>query len=199
MNESRKGKFIVFYGVNNLGKSTQAQMLLERMHKESLPVEYLKYPLYDLEPSGPIINNYLREGNTYGLTDREFQVMNVLNRTQYNETLKEKLRSGTHIISENYMGSGIAWGAASGIDLAYLEKLNAHLYTEDIVFLFDGKRFIEAIEKGHSYETNDELTTKTQEVYRKLAQERGWHIIDANETIQNIHEKLWKHVQDMLY
>lgn len=174
-------------------------MLVEKMKQEDLKTEYLKYPLYDLEPSGPIINDYLRHGNSFNLSPREFQLMNVMNRTQYDSVVREKLNTGTHIISENYMASGIAWGAASGINIEYLKKINAHLQKEDIVFLFDGTRFTDAIEKGHTFETNDELTKQTQNVYRKLAEENGYTVINANQTIEEIHENLWKRVQGVLY
>ena len=60
MEKSQKaGKLIVIYGINNLGKTTQAEMLADRM-AEYAPTVYLKYPLYDLEPSGSFINAYIR-------------------------------------------------------------------------------------------------------------------------------------------
>ena len=61
------------------------------MNAEGYKTEYLKYPIYTQEPAGPIINNYLREGNAYSLTPREAQLLYVLDRTQYESTLKQKL------------------------------------------------------------------------------------------------------------
>ena len=43
------GKFIVFYGINSLGKSTQAEILIDRLEKNGRKAEYLKYPVYELQ------------------------------------------------------------------------------------------------------------------------------------------------------
>ena len=56
-----KGKFIVIYGNNNSGKTTQAKLLVEKIKEQGLQVRYIKYPMYDLRPTGILINEYLRE------------------------------------------------------------------------------------------------------------------------------------------
>lgn len=183
--------FIVLYGINNLGKSTQAKKLVERMNSEGYKTEYLKYPIYTQEPAGPIINNYLREGNTHHLTPREAQLLYVLDRTQYESTLKQKLNQGIHIVAEDYVGTGISWGIGAGVDETFLKKINSHLLHEDISFLFEGNRFTEATESGHKHETNNELIEVVRAAHDKLGTEYGWVRINANETIENIHEKLW--------
>ncbi len=186
--------FIVLYGINNLGKSTQAKKLVERMNREGYTTEYLKYPLYTEEPAGPIINNYLREGNTYNLTPREAQLLYVLDRTQYEPTLKEKLSQGIHVVAEDYTGTGISWGIGAGVDEAFLKRVNSHLLKEDIAFLFEGERFTEATEQGHKHETDNTLIETVRRAHDTLGTENGWIRINANETIEAIHEKLWNTV-----
>lgn len=194
----KKGLFIILYGVNNLGKTTQAKLLVEKLNKEGHPVKYIKYPQYDVLPSGPMINDYLRGGNPLQLSFREFQILNVLNRTQFEPILKAKLESGTHIVSEDYVGSGLGWGIGAGVDADFLKKLNSHLLKEDIVFLFDGKRFGEAKEAVHQYEQNDNLTERARVAHMQLAQEYHWTIINANDSIENIHGLLWAHLKQLL-
>lgn len=186
------GKFIVIYGVNNLGKTTQAKLLVERLNKEGRHAEYIKYPQYDIKPSGAMINDYLRGGNPLQLSFREFQILNVLNRTQFEPVLKAKLESGTIVVSEDYVGSGIGWGIAGGVDADFLKKLNSHLVKEDSIFLFDGNRFGEAKEATHQYEQNDQLTERARAAHRVLAEEYGWHIVNANLPIETIHEEIWR-------
>ena len=82
-----KGKLIVFYGINRLGKSTQAKLLVERLKSINKKSVYLKYAIYDLEPSGKLINSYLRESNPYNFSSREFQILQVLNRQQFESNL----------------------------------------------------------------------------------------------------------------
>lgn len=192
------GKFIVLYGVNNLGKTTQAKLLVERLNKEGHPAEYLKYPIYDLEPAGPMINDYLRGGNPHQITPRELQTLHVLNRTQYEPTLQAKLADGITIVAEDYVGTGMAWGIGAGVDEAYLTKLNAHLLKEDSIFLFDGERFTASIEKNHKHETDEALLEKVGDAHRHLAKKYGWHTINANNSIEHTHSLLWLHLKPLI-
>lgn len=192
------GKFIVFYGINNLGKSTQAQKLIERLKNEGKDAEYLKYPIYELEPSGRMINNYLREGNKYDLSAREAQIMYTLNRTQYEHKLREKLEAGINVISEDYTGTGLAWGITTGVDEEFLKYINKHLLQEDLAFLFDGDRFLGAQEKTHKHESNDGFMERAREVHLRLGRELGWEKINANQSIEEIHEMIWRKVKEIV-
>lgn len=193
-----KGKFIVLYGINNLGKTTQAKLLVERLIKEGYKAEYLKYPLYELAPAGPLINGYLRENNPYQLTPREFQVLHVLNRMQYEPVLKSKLAAGINIVAEDYLGTGLAWGIGAGVDEEFLKKINSHLLPEDLVLLFGGKRFSDGIEDVHLHERDEVLMEKVRLAHQKLAEEYGWRRIKANETKEKISENIWQIVKTIL-
>lgn len=194
----KNGKFIVLYGINNLGKTTQAKMLVNRLNRVGQKAEYLKYPIYDLGPSGGILNNYLRGGNKYGLTARETQIIYSLNRTQFQETLLKKLNNGVYVIAEDYIGTGMAWGLGDGVNENFLKHINFHLRREDLAFLLDGERFTEAIEEEHKHETDENLTKKVREIHLKLAQEYGWIKINANLTIEEIHQQLWKKIMEVI-
>lgn len=170
-------------------------MLVERLQEEGHAAEYLKYPVYDLEPSGTLINEYLREGNPHHLSAREIQLMYVWNREQYEPTLLKKLESGIHVVAEDYVGTGLAWGIGTGVDEQFMKYINAHLHKEDIAFLFDGARFTEATEGTHKHETNDELMEKVREIHARLGEEFGWNKINANETKEQIHEKIWERIR----
>ena len=195
--------FVVIYGINNLGKTTQAERLVERLKNESGDTRYLKYPLYKLEPSGPIIDNYLRpdeEGrkNPFRLSPREFQIVNIQNRTQFQPTLQHLLVKGIHIIAEDYTGTGLAWGIGAGVDKDFLIRLNSHLIREDIAFLFDGKRFDDGKEANHTHETDDNFTECARLAHLDLAKEFGWYVIGANRSREVIHEEIWAMVEPLL-
>jgi len=194
----KKGLFIVFYGINNLGKTTQAKLLVERLKKEGQQAEYLKYGIYDLQPSGPLLDDYLRHGNPFNLTAREFQIIHVLNRTQYQPQLLEKLNRGINIVAEDYIGTGLAWGMGAGVDGEFLKQMNAHLIKEDLAFLFQGQRFSDGIEVVHKHEQDNDLTEKVRLAHEKLADEFGWIRINANRTIEEISEEIWNRVLKVL-
>ena len=54
------GTFIAIYGINNIGKSTQTSLLVQKLVSAGVPVEYVKYPIYDLDPTGKMLNEILR-------------------------------------------------------------------------------------------------------------------------------------------
>lgn len=194
----KKGKLIVFYGTNNLGKSTQARLLVEKLKNLGLKAEYFKYPLYDLEPFGPMLSQYLRNGNPYDLSAREAQLIYVLNRTQYQKELTEKLNFGINVIAEDYVGTGIAWGVGAGIDQGFLEKINSHLIKEDLGILFEGERFKSSIEENHKHETNDEFTKKVRQIHLDLGQKFNWKTINANLSIEEISQIIEGYVKEIL-
>jgi len=201
MPETKKlspGKFIVFYGINNLGKTTQVKKLVERLKAEGHPVEYLKYAIYDLEPSGPILNDYLREGNPHNLSAREFQIFQAMNRTQYDPILRKKIENGAIIVAEDYIGTSIAWGMGAGVDKEFLVKINSHCLKEDLVLLLDGERFTSGIEEKHKHETDEELTNKVRQIHLDLGKEHGWQKINANQGIEKVHEDIWQLVNNLL-
>ncbi len=60
--KNKKGYLIVFYGPNNIGKSTQIQLTKKYLHDKKYPIKIIKYPIYEIE-SGQVLNAILRPGN----------------------------------------------------------------------------------------------------------------------------------------
>lgn len=193
-----KGKLIVFYGTNNLGKSTQAKILVEKLNSLNSPTEYLKYPLYDLAPSGKLLNDYLRNNNPHQLTAREAQIIYTLNRTQYQNEIIKKLEDGVNIIAEDYTGTGIAWGVGAGIDQSFLEEINNHLIKEDLAILFDGERFKNSIENNHKHEKDEEFSKRVRQIHLELGKKFDWIKINANLTIEEISQQIFDIVKNIV-
>jgi len=190
----RRGKFIVIYGINNLGKTTQAKLLVKHLKSSGFQAEYLKNPLYNFKPTGPIINRYLRKNNPDHFSPREIQMLFALNRWQYQPVLIDKLNRGINIVAEDYLGTGIAWGIGAGVAEKFLKQINSHLFEEDLTFLFIGRRFKEAQEKNHRHETNEPLMKKVEQAHLKLSREYSWININANLTREQVQEQIWNNV-----
>lgn len=193
-----KSLFIVLYGINNLGKSTQAKLLVDKLNAAGRRAEYLKYTLYDLEPSGPCINDYLRKGNPENFSAREFQILHTMNRTQYQPQLQNKLSRGIDIVAEDYTGTGLAWAQGAGISKEFITRINSHLLKEDLAILLDGQRFLDSVETDHKHETDDELTARVRRLHLELAYEYGWTIIEANQPIAQVANDIWQVVLGLL-
>jgi len=188
----QKGKFIVLYGTNNIGKSTQIKSLVNRLIQEGVKVQYLKYPIYDLEPTGPRLNAILRKQAELNLTPLDIQKIYAQNRRDFEPELKKLLEQGIHVIAEDYKGTGMAWGMTRGVDLEILEEMNKDLYTEDLVILLDGERFLEGIEANHLNERNDELIQKNRQCHLELQKKYNWPIVNANQSIEDVQKDIWK-------
>jgi thymidylate kinase len=188
----KRGKFIVLYGINNLGKTTQAKRLVKSLKKKGKKAEYIKYPIYDMPPAGPLLNGYLRKGNPHKFTPREFELLHFIDRLMFNPILQKKLDRGINVIAEDYFGTAIAWGAGCGVDKKLLEHLYTFVYPEDLAILFDGDRFMKSVEKNHKHETDDLLIKNVRQIHRVLGKKYGWQKVDANMTI----EELQKIIED---
>lgn len=192
------GKFIVFYGVNGLGKTTQAKMLVDYLKNKGLKSEYIKYPIYTLE-SGKIINEILRSGKKQEISELSLQLIYTVNRLEFQPLLKDKLNSEINIISEDYRGTGLSWGKTKGLvneKYKILDRINSQLLAEDLVILFDGKPFSTSIEKNHLHETNSDLMKRCGETHLEVGKEKGWIKINANQNKEIVFNNILKIIKE---
>jgi len=194
----KKGKFIVIYGINNLGKTTQARLLVKNLKRNRLKAEYVKYPVYNLEPAGPLINGYLRKSNPYKFSAREVQLLHFIDRIKFEPILEKKLNHGVNIIAEDYFGTGVCWGIGGGVDKNLLFHLYKFVKKEDLVLLFDGKRFTHSIEEGHRNETDSLLIDKVRKAHLMAGKKFGWKKLNANLPLKKIENEVWEIVKKFL-
>lgn len=185
-----RGKLIVIYAANNLGKSKQLDLLETAWREIERPYFRIKYPRYDT-PTGKIINRELRGAKEERqLTDAQLQAVFAEDRRQYQPCLLEMLKDGD-VLAEDYIGTGLAWGMTGGVDRSYLLEINSDLLLPDISILLDGERFCSGIEEGHRHESAEsEIWEKNREIHKQLAKELGWEIINANQSPEVIHEEI---------
>ena len=186
----KKGFFITLYGINNLGKSLQAYKLVKWFKEKNHKAEYLKYPVYNLAPSGYIINEQLRGEKGQTISEEKLQFWFAVNRMHYEPILISKLNSGITIVAEDYTGTGLAWGEAKNADKFYLRQINKVLLKEDLSILFRGERFKSGIEKRHVHERNFKLVEICKDVHDNLAIEFGWKPLDANQSRDRVFNDL---------
>lgn len=193
-----RGRLVVLYGINNLGKSTQLKKLRDWLVivKDKM-VETVKYPIYDL-PTGQLIDDFLRHGNPLKLSPREAQMLYALNKWHFQGNLIRLLQSNDIVLAEDYVGTGLAWGIASGVKESFMRQINDYLLTEDLALLFDGERFIKAIEEGHRHEGSNNLILRCRELFRRLGREFNWQEINANLTEEEIFKQLCEIIEKAL-
>lgn len=194
--ELRRGKFIVLYGANNLGKTTQAKLLVASLKKKKIKAYYLKYPIYDLSPTGPIINSVLR--GKLDMPEKDLQKLFFENRADYEGTLDSLLNKGGWVVAEDYTGTGIAWGMVGGLSRSFLEKLNKKLLKEDLAILLSGKRFIGGREENNIHERNEVIWKEAFNTHLRLAKKYKWRIISSNGTKKAVLKRILREVNKVI-
>ncbi len=188
--DAARGRLITLYGINNIGKTTHATLLVKNLRDRGVDAVYLKYPVYSLAPSGIFLNKILRTHGKQKISEEELQLWFVLNRYQFQPKLKEMLDSGKTVIAEDYCGTGIAWGHAKGMNLKTLEGMNKFFIQEDASILLEGPRRLSAREKKHVHESNDALVRRCAVVFKKLAKKYDWEKIHVMDDIDKTAQKL---------
>ncbi len=196
-----KKSFIAIYGITNLGKTTQVEIIKERCKVENIPIHIQKYPIYDLEPTGPLIRQAIKEGNPKKFSAGEIQALMAKNRFDHNEWIRDHLHfdGGTSsIIAEMYTGTGIAYGKGDGVHSEYLLALNKGLVVPDITILLDGNRFMESVESSHRFEQDHEKTEAIRQIHLDLAAKNNWHLVNANQSKAEVHQQIWSLIKPYL-
>ena len=186
-----RGKFIVFYGSNNIGKTTQMDLLEKEWQMIGRPYARIKYPIYT-SPTGIILNRELRgpKEERSNLPNEVMQELFAQNRREYEEELDRLLSQGD-VIAEDYLGTGLAWGLTTGVSRELLNEYNAGLREPDICILMDGERKTIGIEKEHRHEAAGENVWETnRRIHQELAAEFGWEIVNADGSEAKIHGEI---------
>lgn len=191
------GKFITIYGINNIGKTTHAKLLVEHLEQNGYKVHYVKYPVYDAQPSGPFLDKVLRSGEQK-ISEEELQLWFIINRYQYQPALKRFLEDGYIVVAEDYIGTGMAWGIAKGLSEEWLTMCNQGLLKEDFGILIEGQRVKAAMEKGHVHEQNEELINRCAEKFSYLAGKNNWHRVKLMERREDTADLICRVVDDYL-
>ena len=116
------GRFITFEGIDKCGKSTQAEMLSERLRQLGHEV------VLTLEPGGTPLGEKIRElvlGNEYETGDRAELLLFAADRAQHvHEVILPALRMGNTVISDRFVDSTIAYqGFGREMDFTSLNKV----------------------------------------------------------------------------
>ncbi|MCW4051355.1 MAG: dTMP kinase [Candidatus Bathyarchaeota archaeon] len=133
-----KGCFIVFEGTDGSGKSTQFQMLYDKLKKFKYQVTKTKEPTH--RPIGYLIRNILYE-NGLGIPEESLALLFAADRIDHiKSVIRPALKEGSIVISDRYVYSSYAYqskGMQKELDLSWLEQINRFSFPPDIVVFLD--------------------------------------------------------------
>jgi dTMP kinase len=175
--------FIVFEGLDGSGSTTQSKMLKENLESLGKKVVQTKEPT--VRPIGKLIRQYLQ--HEYETDPKAFQLLFAADRADHLwGVIKPALADKALVISDRYMYSSIAYGAASAkVSYEWLKDLYKDYLKESIVFLLKvpAKECIARISKREGQSElfeKEEYLEKVWSYYERLAAENdNFYIIDA--------------------
>lgn len=181
-------RLIVLYGINNLGKSTQLPLLEQALAEAGEQVKSLKYPNYT-NRTGDLLNTVIR-AKEQTISPTELQLWQTVNKYEDLTEQQELRRSGTTLLLENYWGTTLAVGLTQGVPRSVLNSMIAGLPDPDLSILLHGKRFLEGREETHVFEQDHQALEVMQRHFLKLADEFGWHKVNANQSVEAVHRAI---------
>ena len=128
------GHLIAFEGLDQSGKQTQAERLLDAFRAAGQRAEFLTFPAYETAIGEEI------EKALHGQRDYQpdtLQLLYVANRFEFKPTIESWLDTGTMVVCDRYLASSIAYGEAQGIDVAWLTEIQRVLPQPSLTILLD--------------------------------------------------------------
>ncbi|CAF0721883.1 unnamed protein product [Didymodactylos carnosus] len=179
---TKRGAFIVFEGLDRLGKTTQSRLLLDYLKNDKrLLCERLSFPKRDTK-IGELIDLYLK--NKIDYDDHSIHLLFSANRWECNRQIEEKLLNGTTLIVDRYVYSGIAFSHAKGtLDYNWCCSCDFGLIKPDLVlYMNKGNLAVKnsGTDGGERYETT-EMQAKVEKCFEKFQNASYWTSINVSQ------------------
>ena len=174
-----RGALIVFEGLDQSGKQTQAEALRDLVVGRGRACRLLSFPDYETA-IGTEISKALHGERDYAADT--LQLLYIANRYEKRAEIEEALAAGTVVVCDRYMASSIAYGEAQGLDPAWLTDAQKFLPQPDLTIVLDIAPET-AVERKASnrdkYERDLALLSRVRESYRRQAAQPGWLVLDG--------------------
>jgi len=171
---------IVFEGLDQSGKETQARLLRERLQQDGRTLRSLSFPEYET-PIGRELRQAL-DGQRDFPAD-VMQLLYVANRLEFREQMEQWLAAGDIVICDRYCASTIAYGEAQGLNVAWLTDIQRPLPQATVTVLLDIAPDVAAARKAQNrdrYERDLDLLARVRRSYQRQAAAADWCVVDAN-------------------
>jgi dTMP kinase len=200
----RPGRFVVLEGGDATGKTTQAGRLTARLREHGREV------LHTFEPGGTALGSSLRglllEGTATVEPEAEALLMAADRAQHVHEVVRPALARGEWVVSDRFVPSSLAYqGVGRGLGVPAIELVNGIAtggLEPDLVMVLDlppqvaTERFGAA--RDRLEEEDDAFRLAVHEAYRDLAGSRGWVLLDASGTIEEVEARVWAVVTEHL-
>jgi len=180
------GILIVFEGLDQSGKETQARLLRGWFESRGRQVESLAFPDY-ATPVGAEIWKGLHGERDFG--PDTMQLLLIANRHEWKPAIQEWLAAGRVVICDRYLASSVAYGDAQGLDPHWLLNVQAYLPQPSLTILLDIEPGVAAARKSKGrdkFESDLPMLGRVRASYLRQAADLLWIVIDAARPVEAV-------------
>lgn len=208
MSGQTTGRFLALEGIDGSGKSTQLQLLLERLRARGVECRGTR------EPSDGPVGAMIRQILTGRVTadNRVIAGLFAADRLDHlvnrRDGILEQVRSGVTVVTDRYYFSSYAYHSVD-VDMDWVidsNRLSAELLRPDATIFLDVpvRRALERIGQNRShtelFEKEDRLTAtreKYPEAFERLRDRETVAVIDAGGDVETVAERVWAAVSHL--
>lgn len=204
MTNNKKGKFIVFEGLDGSGQSTQVKLLEDYLKNKGLKVHLTA------EPTNNIVGGLIRGLLTkqWKLSNAGMQLLYCADRAHHLESeIYPAMEKGNNVISSRYFFSTMAFGSLDpNNNIEWLKTLNEKFPQPDITFFLrvPAKKCIERIEGSRfrkEFFEKEEKLSKVLQAYDQISKDedfKNFYVIDGDQSIDKVHREIKKIIDKYL-
>ena len=177
---------IVFEGLDQSGKQTQAEMLRDRLKAEGRKARLVSFPDYGTS-IGEEIARALQGEREYG--PDVMQLLYIANRYERKADLNRWLDGGLVLVCDRYAASSIAYGEAQGLDPVWLADMQKFLPPPTLTIMLDIAPETAVQRKSvdrDRYERDLAMQGRVRESYRRQAAGPQWVRLDGERAKEEI-------------
>ena len=193
-----RGFFIVFEGVDGSGKSTQIDLLSEKLRQSGVD------HIIEREPSGGVIGKLIRGYSEAG--DRYFEpeteaLLFSADRIEHVKRIIGYLSDGITVICDRFMHSTLAYQGGSGVNVAWLRSLQKFDLKPDLVILLDidpDKSLVRVANRSLTVFERNSYLKNVRELYLKFAEAGEMIAVSCSRTVDEVELDVTRLVSDLL-
>ncbi len=181
-----RGLLIALEGLDQSGKQTQAEGLVDYFASIGRATRLLSFPDYTTA-IGAEISRALHGEREYAADT--LQLLYVANRYEHRQTIQALLAAGTVIVCDRYLASSIAYGEAQGLDAAWLAEIQRFLPRPDCTIVLDIAPETAVQRKSTNrdrYERDLALLSRVRESYRRQSEQPDWIHLNGERPKQDV-------------
>ncbi|MGD0330276.1 MAG: dTMP kinase [Nitrososphaeria archaeon] len=189
---------IAIEGIDQSGKKTQTELLVEKLKENGVSATKMSFPDYKT-PVGKLIKKIL--SNEIQVPLEVKHMLLSANRWELKPKIEELSEQRYTIVFDRYYQSNWAYGLANNLPIQWLKSLDSHLPRTNLTIVLDLQPNVSFRRKEHDrdiHEKDLEYLERVRRCFIKLASENKWVIVDGNLSIESVHNLIWKAVSERL-